>query len=62
MAKASKRLFICLDNFGYEVSLERRPQNFFTEKPASCTLEKSSAAELSNYDWLGQIFAESPLP
>jgi hypothetical protein len=24
MAKAAKRLFICLDNAGYEVSLERR--------------------------------------
>jgi len=24
MAKATKRLFICLDNAGYEVSLERR--------------------------------------
>jgi len=24
MAKAAKRLFICLDNVGYEVSLERR--------------------------------------
>jgi hypothetical protein len=24
MAKAAKRLFICLDNEGYEVSLERR--------------------------------------
>jgi hypothetical protein len=24
MAKAAKRLFICLDNTGYEVSLERR--------------------------------------
>jgi hypothetical protein len=24
MAKAAKRLFICLDNSGYEVSLERR--------------------------------------
>jgi hypothetical protein len=24
MAKVSKRLFICLDNTGYEVSLERR--------------------------------------
>jgi hypothetical protein len=24
MAKATKRLFICLDNDGYEVSLERR--------------------------------------
>jgi hypothetical protein len=24
MAKAEKRLFICLDNEGYEVSLERR--------------------------------------
>ncbi len=23
MAKAAKRLFICLDNVGYEVSLER---------------------------------------
>jgi hypothetical protein len=24
MAKATKRLFVCLDNDGYEVSLERR--------------------------------------
>jgi hypothetical protein len=64
MAKAAKRLFICLDNTGYEVSLERRKiyvalSDTKTERTGYLRIIDESG---ENYLYPAQRFVAAELP
>ena len=64
MAKAVKRLFICLDNAGYEVSLERRKIYIALPDAKAQRAGYLRIIDESGDDYLypGQLFVAAELP
>jgi len=64
MAKAAKRLVICVDNSGYEVSLERRKIYVSIPDAKAESLGQVRVIDESGEDYLypKKAFVEVPLP
>jgi hypothetical protein len=64
MAKAAKRLVICVDNSGYEVSLERRKIYVSIPDPQAESLGQVRVIDESGEDYLypKKAFVEVALP